>query len=281
MSKVQLVLWDSLSKDNAASLHVTVQHSASGIETNSSACGRKITTKGGNIVAKRSKKYIDAVEKVDPHKEYNVKDAIELIKEIDFSNMDSSIDIAYRLDLDVRQADQQLRGSIVLPKGTGNTQTVVVFAKGEKAEEAKQAGADFVGEEDLVEKIQGGWLDFDVAVATPDMMAQVGKLGQILGPKGLMPNPKTGTVTMDVEQAVNNIKAGQVTYRTDKEANIHAAIGKASFSEEDILENLKALHERLVQEKPAAAKGDWMQNLAISTTFGPGVKIDIDSLSAE
>ncbi len=230
-------------------------------------------------MAKRGKKYLDAVEKVNPHKFYDVKEAIELIKELDSANFDASIDVAYRLDLDVRQADQQLRGSIVLPHGTGKTQTVAVFAKGEKATEAENAGADFVGDADLVEKVQGGWLDFDVAVATPDMMSEVGKLGQILGPKGLMPNPKTGTVTMDVEQAVKDIKAGQVAYRTDKNANIHAPLGKVSFDNQAILENLRALHSRLVSEKPAAAKGDWMQNIALSTTFGPGVKIDVNSIT--
>lgn len=237
-------------------------------------------------MAKRSKRYQDAVEKIDSHKEYNLVEAVELIKELEFSNIDATVDLAYHMDLDVRQADEQLRGSMVLPHGTGRTQTVAVFAKGDKATEAEEAGADFVGSDELIEKVQGGWLDFDVAVATPDMMADVGRLGQILGPKGLMPNPKTGTVTMDVKEAVSDIKAGQVAYRTDRAANVQVPVGKASFSTEELVENLRAFHREMLRVKPAAAKGDYMRTIAISTTFGPSVKIDestilLDSEEAE
>ena len=179
---------------------------------------------------KRSKKYLAALEKVDREKEYGLKEAVSLVKEIDYANFDASIEISYRLGVNPKHADQQLRGSLVLPNGTGNTQTVIVFAKGEAAEAAREAGADFVGEEDLVEKIEGGWLDFDVVVASPDMMAQVGRLGRVLGPKGLMPNPKTGTVTPDVAKAVSDIKAGQVAYRVDNQSNLHVLVGKVSFS---------------------------------------------------
>ncbi len=232
-------------------------------------------------MAKRSKRYQDAVEKINPHKEYDLVEAVELIKELEFSNIDATVDLAYHMDLDVRQADEQLRGSMVLPHGTGRTQTVAVFAKGDKAAEAEEAGADFVGSDELIEKVQGGWLDFDVAVATPDMMADVGRLGQILGPKGLMPNPKTGTVTMDVKEAVSDIKAGQVAYRTDRAANVQVPVGKASFSTEELVENLRAFHAEMLRVKPAAAKGDYMQTIAISTTFGPSVKIDESTLVTE
>lgn len=231
-------------------------------------------------MAKRSKKYNDAVEKIDKTKLYDVNEALELIKDIHFSNTDSTVDIAYKLSLDTRQADQQLRGSLVLPNGTGKTQTVAVFATGEKATEAENAGADFVGDDELIEKIQGGWLDFDVAVATPDMMAKVGRLGQILGPKGLMPNPKTGTVTMDVTKAVNDIKAGQVTYRTDRDANVQVPVGKVSFSDENLLENLQTLHQTVVSNRPSAiSAASYITNLAISTTFGPAVKIDPSTIA--
>lgn len=232
-------------------------------------------------MAKKSKKYTDALEKVDRHQEYDVKEAIELAKELDSANFDASLDIAYNLSIDTRQADQNLRGAFVLPNGTGNTQTVAVFAKGDKAEEAKAAGADFVGDSDLVEKVQGGWLDFDVAVATPDMMAEVGRLGQILGPKGMMPNPKTGTVTQDITQAVSDIKAGQIEYRADSAGNIHLTLGKVSFSNEDLLENLQAVHDLILRIKPASIRGgDYIKNVAISTTFGPGIKLDQGTILA-
>jgi len=224
-------------------------------------------------MAKGSKKYVAALEQVDRHKEYDVKDALELVKEIDYANFDSTIEVAYRLGVDPKKADQQLRGALVLPHGTGKTQTVVVFAKGDAAQAAEEAGADFVGDSDLVERVQGGWLDFDVVVAAPDMMAEVGKLGRILGPKGLMPNPKTGTVTPDVASAVNDIKAGQVTYRVDKQSNVHVPIGKVSFDVDQLHENLAALHDIIVKAKPASTKGVYIKNVAVASTFGPGVKV--------
>lgn len=231
-------------------------------------------------MAKRSKKYNDALEKINKENTYSVEDAIALIKDIHFSNTDSTIDVAYKLSLDTRQADQQLRGSLVLPHGTGKTQTVAVFATGEKATEAEAAGADFVGEDELIAKVQDGWLGFDVAVATPDMMAKVGRLGQILGPKGLMPNPKTGTVTMNVEQAVKDIKAGQVTYRTDRNANVQVPIGKVSFSDDALRENLETLHQTIINERPSAiSAASYITNLTISSTFGPSVKVDKASIA--
>lgn len=225
-------------------------------------------------MAKKSKKYLAALEKVDRHKNYDATEALELVKELDYANFDATIEVAYRLSVDPKQADQQIRGATVLPHGTGKTQTVIVFAKGDAAKAAEEAGADFVGDSELVEKVQGGWLDFDVVVAAPDMMAEVGKLGRILGPKGLMPNPKTGTVTPDVAKAVNDIKAGQVTYRVDRQSNVHVPIGKVSFDLDKLQENLAAIHDIIVKAKPASAKGTYIKNMAVSSTFGPGVKID-------
>ncbi|GAA0360841.1 50S ribosomal protein L1 [Alkalibacterium iburiense] len=225
-------------------------------------------------MAKKSKKYLAALEKVDRHKNYDATEALELVKELDYANFDATIEVAYRLSVDPKQADQQIRGATVLPHGTGKTQTVIVFAKGDAAKAAEEAGADFVGDSELVEKVQGGWLEFDVVVAAPDMMAEVGKLGRILGPKGLMPNPKTGTVTPDVAKAVNDIKAGQVTYRVDRQSNVHVPIGKVSFDLEKLQENLAAIHDIIVKAKPASAKGTYIKNMAVASTFGPGVKID-------
>lgn len=176
--------------------------------------------------------------------------------------------------MDPKKADQQIRGAVVLPNGTGKTQTVLVFAKGEKAKEAEAAGADFVGDDDMVAKIQGGWFDFDVVVATPDMMATVGKLGRVLGPKGLMPNPKTGTVTMDVTKAVEEVKAGKVTYRVDKAGNVHVPIGKVSFDDAKLIENFNTINETLVKAKPATAKGQYIKNISMTTTFGPGIHVE-------
>lgn len=184
------------------------------------------------MAKKKSKKYLEAAKQVEAGKAYDASEALALVKKIDFANFDATIEVAFNLNLDTKQADQQLRGALVLPNGTGKEQTVVVFAKGPKAQEAKDAGADVVGDDDLVQRIQDGWLDFDVAIATPDMMAQVGRLGRVLGPKGLMPNPKTGTVTMDVNKAVSDAKSGQVTYRTDRDGNVHVPVGKVSFTEE-------------------------------------------------
>ena len=229
-------------------------------------------------MAKKGKKYQAALEKVDREKFYAPSEAVALAKEIDFAKFDASVEVSYNLNIDVKKADQQIRGAMVLPHGTGKTQRVVVIARGEKANEAEAAGADYVGEEDLINKINGGWLDFDVMVATPDMMGQVGRLGRVLGPKGLMPNPKTGTVTMDVTKAVTDIKAGQVTYRADKAGIVNVPIGKVSFDETKLLENFKALHEQILRVKPATAKGTYITNLALSTTFGPGIKIDVESL---
>lgn len=228
-------------------------------------------------MAKKGKKYQAALEKVDRTKFYAADEAIALAKEIDFANFDATVEVSYNLNIDVTKADQQIRGAMVLPHGTGKTQTVVVIAQGEKAKEAEEAGADFVGDADLIAKIEGGWLDFDVMVATPDMMGQVGRLGRVLGPKGLMPNPKTGTVTQDVTKAVNDIKAGQVTYRADKAGIVNVPIGKVSFEDAKLKENLKALHNEIVRLRPASTKGKYILSLTLSTTFGPGIKLDVPS----
>ena len=228
-------------------------------------------------MAKKSKKMQDALKKIDVTKAYAVEEAIALAKETNFAKFDATVEVAYRLNVDPRKADQQIRGAMVLPNGTGKTQKVLVFAKGEKAKEAEAAGADYVGEADLAQKILGGWFDFDVVVATPDMMAEVGKLGRVLGPKGLMPNPKTGTVTMDVTKAIEEVKAGKVTYRVDKAGNVHVPIGKVSFDDAKLVENFKAIHDVLVKAKPAAAKGQYMKNITVTTTFGPGLHVNQES----
>ena len=225
-------------------------------------------------MAKKSKKMQEALKKVDAAKAYSVEEAVALAKETNIAKFDATVEVAYKLNVDPKKADQQIRGAVVLPNGTGKTQTVLVFAKGEKAKEAEAAGADFVGDDDMVQKIQGGWFDFDVVVATPDMMATVGKLGRVLGRKGLMPNPKTGTVTMDVTKAVNEVKAGKVTYRVDKAGNVHVPIGKVSFEDDKLVENFKTIHETLVKAKPSAAKGQYMKNISVTTTFGPGIHVD-------
>ncbi|MBO8136896.1 MAG: 50S ribosomal protein L1 [Desulfotomaculum sp.] len=223
---------------------------------------------------KHGKKYQEAAKAVDRSKLYDVTEAIELVKKTAPAKFDETVEAAVRLNLDVRHADQQIRGAVVLPHGTGKDKTVLVFAKGDKAKEAEAAGADFVGAEELVEKIQGGWLGFDVAIATPDMMAQVGKLGRILGPRGLMPNPKTGTVTMDVERAVKESKAGKINYRTDKAGIIHAPIGKVSFETDKLKENFETLLDTLIKAKPAAVKGTYIKTITLSSTMGPGVKVN-------
>jgi large subunit ribosomal protein L1 len=222
---------------------------------------------------KHGKKYSDTVKNIGLNVYYEPQQALALVKENAKAKFDETVELAIRLNLDPRQADQQIRGAVVLPNGTGVTRTVLVFAKGEKAKEAEAAGADFVGAEDMIEKIQGGWFGFDVAVATPDMMGLVGKLGRVLGPKGLMPNPKTGTVSMDVTKAVADIKAGKVEYRLDKAANIHCRIGKVSFEPEKLWENYQTVVEILIKSKPAAAKGQYMKSVTLSSTMGPGVKI--------
>ena len=229
-------------------------------------------------MAKKSKKFQDAAKKVDSTKVYSVEEAVALAKEVDFAKFDATVEVAYRLGIDTRKNDQQIRGAVVLPNGTGKTQRVLVFAKGEKAKEAEAAGADYVGDADMVQKIQGGWFEFDVVVATPDMMGEVGRLGRVLGPKGLMPNPKTGTVTMDVTKAIEEIKAGKVTYRADKAGNIHVPIGKVSFDDAKLMENFRTIHDVILKAKPATAKGQYVKNVSVTTTFGPGVKVDASSL---
>ncbi len=225
-------------------------------------------------MANKSKKMQDALKKVDVTKNYSVAEAVALAKDTNIAKFDATVEVAYNLNVDPKKADQQIRGAVVLPNGTGKTQTVLVFAKGEKAKEAEAAGADFVGDADMVAKIKGGWFGFDVVVATPDMMAQVGQLGRVLGPKGLMPNPKTGTVTMDVTKAVEEVKAGKVTYRVDKQGNIHVPIGKVSFDDAKLIENFKTINDVILKAKPAATKGTYIKNLTVTTTFGPGVKVD-------
>lgn len=229
-------------------------------------------------MAKLSKKYKEALAKFDQEQNYSIEEAIKLAKETSTVNFDASVEVAFRLGIDTRKNDQQIRGAMVLPNGTGKTQRVLVFAKGEKAKEAEDAGADFVGEQELITKINDGWFDFDVIVATPDMMGQVGRLGRVLGPKGLMPNPKTGTVTMDVAKAVEDIKAGKVEYRAEKAGIVHAGIGKVSFDAEKLVENFRALHEQLAKAKPASSKGVYFKSVTVSTTMGPGVKVDLNEV---
>ena len=228
------------------------------------------------MAKKKSKKYLEAAKQVEAGKSYTSEEALELVKKIDFANFDATVEAAFNLNLDTKQADQQLRGAMVLPNGTGKDQKVIVFAKGPKAQEAKDAGADVVGDEDLAQRIQDGWLDFDVAIATPDMMAQVGRLGRILGPKGLMPNPKTGTVTMDVKKAVTDAKSGQVTYRTDRDGNVHVPVGKVSFDAKALNENFMAIYEVIAKARPAAVKGTYIKHLSVASTFGPSVTIDVN-----
>lgn len=226
-------------------------------------------------MAKHSKKYQEAAKLIEAAKLYSPKEAVELVKKTSVTKFDSSVEVAFRLGVNPKYADQQVRGALVLPHGTGKSKTVLVFAKGQKAQEAETAGADFVGAEELVAKIQGGWTDFDVAVATPDMMGVVGRLGKILGPKGLMPNPKVGTVTMDVTRAINEIKAGKIEYRTDKAGNVQSSIGKVSFTEDQLLENYITLVETLIKVKPSGAKGQYIKSVTLSTTMGPGISIDV------
>ena len=225
-------------------------------------------------MAKRGKKFTEAAKLVDRTQVYGYKEAIELAKKTSTVNFDATVEVAFRLGIDTRKNDQQIRGAVVLPNGTGKTQRVLVFAKGEKMKEAEAAGADFVGDAEYITKIQQGWFDFDVIVATPDMMGEVGKIGRVLGPKGLMPNPKTGTVTFDVAKAVAEIKAGKVEYRADKAGIIHAPIGKASFDNAKLEENFQTVFETILKAKPAAAKGTYMKSVNVTTTMGPAVKID-------
>ena len=224
---------------------------------------------------KKSKKYTEALSKIERNKLYTKDEAVKLVKETSTSSFDGTVEVAIRLNIDTKKADQQLRGAIVLPKGTGKSTKVLVIARGEKATQAKEAGADYVGDVDMLEKIEKeNWFDFDTMIATPDMMPLLGKLGRVLGPKGLMPNPKTGTVTLDVEKAVNEVKAGRVEYRADSFGIIHGVIGKVSFSEEDLLENLNAFVAAILRVKPATVKGEYVKSIAISSTMGPGIKVE-------
>lgn len=229
----------------------------------------------------KGKKYKDSLAKVDRLKAYELQEAVELAKISGFARFDESVDVAIKLGVDPRHADQMVRGSVTLPHGTGKQVRVLAFAKGEKAKEAQEAGADYVGDEDLVKKIQGGWLDFDKVVATPDMMGTVGKLGKLLGPRGLMPNPKVGTVTNDLKKVVTDLKAGMIEFRVDKAGIIHAPFGKKSFESSKLMENFKALLETLVKAKPSTAKGQYVRGITISTTMGPGIKIDQQKVLAE
>lgn len=227
---------------------------------------------------KKGKKLVEALKKVDKNKVYTKEEAVKLAKETSYANFDASIEVAMRLNLDTKKADQQLRGAVVLPKGTGKTKKVLVIAKGEAAKAAKEAGADYVGEMEMIDKIaKENWFDFDTLIATPDMMPALGKIGRVLGPKGLMPNPKTGTVTMDTKKATEEVKKGKIEYRTDSYGNVHALIGKASFSDEDLIENLKTFVNLIIKTKPSVVKGTYVKNISISSTMGPGIRIDVNS----
>ena len=230
---------------------------------------------------KRGKKYTEAAKLVDRTKQYEVEEAVSLVKKTAVAKFDETVEAHLRLGVDGRHADQQIRGAVVLPNGTGKTVKVLVFAKGAKADEAEAAGADFVGGEELIPKIQNeGWFDFDVVVATPDMMGVVGRLGRVLGPKGLMPNPKAGTVTMDVTKAIEEIKAGKIEYRLDKANIIHVPVGKASFTEEQLTENFNALMDAIIKVKPAAVKGAYLKTVTLTSTMGPGVKVNPTKLTS-
>ena len=232
-------------------------------------------------MAKHGKKYLEVSKLIEIDKSYDPEEALELLKKTGSAKFDETVEVAFRLGVDPKHADQQLRGAVTLPNGTGKTKRVLVFAKGEKIKEAEAAGADHVGSEELVQKIQGGWFDFDVAVATPDMMGVVGRLGKILGPKGLMPNPKVGTVTLDVAQAVQEIKAGKIEYRTDKAGNVHLPVGKLSFDADKLVDNYFTLLDTIVKAKPAASKGQYIRNITLSTTMGPGIKVNVLRLTSK
>ena len=226
---------------------------------------------------KRSKRYVSNLEKLDKNKAYSVEEAVKLVKETSNAKFDSTIEVAMNLNLDTKKNDQQLRGAVVLPNGTGKTKRILVLAKGDQAKAAKEAGADFVGDLDMIQKIEKeSWFDYDVIIATPEMMPMLGKIGKLLGPKGLMPNPKTGTVTMDTAKAVEETKKGKVKYRTDTFGNVHGVIGKASFDDAKLVENLKAFVEAIMKVKPSTVKGTYVKNVSISSTMGPGVKIDLN-----
>lgn len=227
---------------------------------------------------KKGKKYVEVSKLVEKNKLYTSEEAVKLVKETNPAKFDASVELAMRLNLDTKKADQQLRGALVLPNGTGKTKKVLVLSRGAQAEAAREAGADYVGDMDMIAKIeQENWFDFDVIIATPDMMPVLGKLGKLLGPKGLMPNPKTGTVTMDTAKAVKEVKGGRVEYRTDSYGNVHVLVGKVSFTEEQLLENIKAFVSLIMKSKPSVVKGEYIKNISVSSTMGPGIKIDSKS----
>ena len=227
-------------------------------------------------MAKRSKRYQEAAKLVDSSKKYTIDEAVALLKKTASSKMDESVEVCFNLNVDPRHADQLIRGALVLPNGTGKTQKVAVVAEGDKAKEAQDAGADFVGGQELIDQISGGWFDFDVLVATPNLMGKLGRLGRVLGPKGLMPNPKTGTVTMDVANAVDEIKKGKVTYRVDRDGNLNIMIGKVSFEEAQIVENFNAIYTRIVKARPSTVKGTYMRNCVLTSTMGPAIHITME-----
>ena len=228
-------------------------------------------------MAKRGKKYLEAAKLVDSNKKYSLEEAVELVKKTSTVKFDATVEAAFKLNIDPRKAEQNLRGAVSLPHGTGKTVRVLVIARGAKAKEALDAGADYAGDAEYLEKIKMGWFEFDMIIATPDMMGELGKLGRVLGPKGLMPNPKTGTVTMNIEQTVKEFKAGKVEYRTDKVGNIQVPVGKVSFSDEALKENINYLYNVIAKAKPAAVKGTYIQNISVTTTMGPGIKVDKNS----
>lgn len=229
---------------------------------------------------KHSKKYLVFREKVDRRKRYPLNDAVKMLKDNKYAKFDESVEVAIRLGVDPKHADQMVRGTVALPNGTGKSVRVAVFAQGDKANEAKEAGADFVGSDDLAEKIKGGWTDFDVAVATPDMMRVLGPLGKVLGPRGLMPNPKTGTVTMDIARTVKELRGGRIEFRVDRQANVAVSVGKLSFGEPQIVENVHAFVDAIMRAKPASAKGTYVLGVSICSTMSPGIKLDITELTA-
>ena len=229
-------------------------------------------------MGKKSKKYTEALSKIEKGKAYSLEEAVKLVKETSTSKFDGTVELAVRLNLDTKKNDQQLRGAIVLPHGTGKAKKVLVLAKGDQAKAAQEAGADFVGDMDMITKIEKeNWFEFDVIIATPEMMPLLGKLGKVLGPKGLMPNPKTGTVTVDTKKAVEDVKKGRVEYRTDSYANVHALVGKVSFEEEKLADNIKAFMDVIIKSKPQAAKGIYLKGVSIASTMGPGIKVDLSS----
>ena len=227
-------------------------------------------------MAKRGKKYLEALKLVDRSRRYSLEEAVELVKKTNVAKFDATVEVSFKLNIDPRKAEQNLRGAVSLPNGTGKTVRVLVIAKGAKAQEALAAGADYAGDAEYLEKIKEGWFEFDTMIATPDMMGELGKLGRILGPKGLMPNPKTGTVTMNIEQTVKEFKAGKVEYRTDKVGNIQVPVGKVSFENSKLAENIKAIYNQMIRVKPQTVKGVYIQNLTITSTMGPGIKVTTD-----